>query len=172
MDEFEAALMAERGGVGNVHIRHPRAQVGQAIAPRYVGAPVEQVDDLDQSPVKWSEGQPVAGENTWFGLGVTSVAAGATVTLTFRPNRPIAVVRYLMPSTVFGLLILGFNISGTQLLPAGAGVPVEFFSEVSTAPNIDWLTIQTTPGVDIQINNPTLNPLNFSGAFYGTALRY
>jgi hypothetical protein len=154
--------------------RYPQQRsTGASIQPRYVGAPVERVDDLEDKPVRYSPDQFVAAENTWWGLGITPIAAGAVALIlpAFLPDRPIVPIRFLCPSTVVGLLVLQIRISGTDLLVGNLGTPIEFFSEVSTAPNIDWLTIQTTPGVQFTLSNPTLNPLNFVGGFYGTQLR-
>lgn len=176
MDEFEAVLAAERGAVG-ARVRHPRDRmrnmnVGARIKPRMVGARAERVDSLDEPPVEYTGTEYIAGENTFFAIPPTTVAANSTIDIgPINPDRPIEVQRFIVPSTLIDLRINQFTISGTPLLPSTNGVNVVLFSEVSTAPNIDWLTIQTSPGVTIRVTNPTGNPLTFEGAFYGTQLR-
>lgn len=192
MDAFDQALAAEQGGVG-VRIQRPTdqtfPQIGANIQPNYVGnanmhgvgAPVQQVQQLQEAPVKIAPTQYVAADNSYFGIGfnpaLTSaggnvLAAGAlNQIITFLPDRPISPVRWLMPSTIFGLFINQIKIGGTTLLPSDNGIPVEFFSEVSTAPNIDWITINTTPGVQFTVSNPSGADLLFTGAFYGTQAR-
>lgn len=169
MDEYEVALLAERGGVG---MRIDPRRLGASIQPRYVGAPVEMAESLGETPVKISANEYMAAENTFFGIGQTTILAGAVnQQVKFEPDRPLAAIRFMMPSTVIGLLLNQVKINGTDLLPGSLGVPCEFFSEVSTAPNIDWLTINTTPGVTFFVSNPTAGALIFQGAFYGTQAR-
>ncbi len=50
-------------------------------------------------------------------------------------------------------------------------MPIELFSEVSTAPQIRWPTIDTAVGIDFTLINPTGSAIPFTGAMYGTALR-
>lgn len=184
MDDFERALAQETGGVG-VRIQRPTQYTmpaaGAAIQPQYVGAPVQPVTQIVEQPVKIAPTEYVAADNSYFGIGfnpaLTSaggnlLAAGSlNQVITFLPNRPISPIRWLMPSTIFGLFLNQITIGGTPLLPTDNGIPVEFFSEVSTAPNIDWITINTTPGVQFTVSNPSAGDLLFTGAFYGTQAR-
>ena len=48
---------------------------------------------------------------------------------------------------------------------------MELFSEVSTAPQIDFPTIDTAVGIDFLILNTTNAAIPFTGAIYGTAIR-
>jgi hypothetical protein len=50
-------------------------------------------------------------------------------------------------------------------------VPIELFSEVSTAPQIAWPSIDTSVGIDFSIANLSVTASSFRGAFYGTAAR-
>ncbi len=180
MDDFERAINAERGGVGAVRIRR-----GAGVAIRgnrmRAGAPVEMVQSFDEQPVQISPEKFVAADRSYFGIGYNPalttaggnlVAAGADRTkINFLPERPIEPMRWIMPSTITGLFINQIKINGTDLLPSDLGVPCELFSEVSTAPDIDWITINTTPGVQFYVSNPTGEALLFTGAFAGTQAR-
>ena len=113
----------------------------------------------------------VAGDVTYFGLGSTAIGAGATVDAQLKPLRPIVPQKILIPSTTTGLLLLQVSIGGTNIFANTQGVPVELFSEVSTAPQIDFPTIDTAVGIDFLILNTTGATIFFTGAIYGTAIR-
>lgn len=182
MDMFSQALAQERGSVG-ARIQMPDGfqRVGANI--RYtngVGARAQAVPEVPEDTVEYSPTEYVAAEMSAWGLGFSteqivpagSIAAPGTLKFKFQPDRPIRPARFVMPSTIISLFVNQVKIGGTPLLPEGAGgIPCEFFSEVSTAPNVKWLTINTTPGVTFDISNPTSSPLLFTGAFYGVALR-
>jgi hypothetical protein len=164
-----ASLASSMLGVGdpNIHARH----VGDPnIAPRYVGAPLQRVDAAG-NPIQYSEQEYLAGNVTWFGLGVANIGAGLTVTVDVKPQRPMTPQSFRMPSTTQGLLVSQISIAGTNIFAGQAGTPQEFFSEVSTAPQLEFPTIDTSTGVQITVINPTAGLLVFSGGFYGTALR-
>jgi hypothetical protein len=113
----------------------------------------------------------VAGDVTYFGLGITSIGPGAVIDASLKPLRPIVPQKILIPSTTTGLLVQQVSIGGTNIFANTAGVPVELFSEVSTAPQIDFPTIDTAVGIDFLLFNPTGAAINFTGAIYGTAIR-
>jgi hypothetical protein len=159
------------GGVGDVDVR-PRYVGDVSVEPRYVGAPVEQVPGRTGAPVQYSEAAYVAGNVTWFGLGITSILANATgQVVSVKPLRPITPQKIFCPSTNQGLLLSQASIGGTNIFANQAGVPIELFSEVSTAPQIEWPTIDTSVGIDFTLINPTAAAINFTGALYGTAVR-
>lgn len=182
MNEFERALAAEQGSVGASiqTVKGFRPRVGAKIRYQNVGAPVERVSEVEEDAVAYSGTEYVAAEQSVYGIGfgvddlgrsLVVPAGNLAYELLFKPDRPINPSRFVMPSTIIGGFIIGVKIGGTDILPATNGIPWEFFSEVSTAPNIEWLTINTTPGVKFLVANPTAAPLLFTGAFYGTALR-
>lgn len=161
------------GGVGDVSIQ-PRYVGDVSIQPRYVGAPVEMVPQQAPmgQPVKYSPADYIAGNVTWFGLGRTIITAGATgQVVSVKPLRPITPQKIFCPSTNQGLLITQASIGGTNIFANQAGVPIELFSEVSTAPQIEWPTIDTSVGIDFTLANPTGADIPFTGALYGTAVR-
>lgn len=190
MNVFERALQAERGGVGAsvgpFPFRQPRNGVGASIQYVGAGALAEAVPEITQDVVQYGPTQFIAAEQSVYGLGLlpneSTSPTGAVIPndgniyqLTYRPNRPINPSRFVMPSTIFGGFLNQIQIGGTDIFPGGAGngVPWEFFSEVSTAPNVRWFTINSTPGVTFSVTVPATAPapLPFTGAFYGTALR-
>jgi len=175
--DYEQAAGQMMGSVGaTIHPRYPG--VGASFAPRYlgrVGAPVNAVDPAQlmaaQKPIDYSSTIYTAGDVSYFGLGVTAVPAGATVNIQVNPQRPFEPQRLATPSTVIGLLILSANIAGTNMFSNRGGMPVELFSEVSTFPQIEWITIEPSTGIQLEVQNITLGALNFMGGFYGTQLR-
>lgn len=164
-----ASLASSMLGVGDPNIA-PRYVGDPNIAPRYVGAPLQRVDQAG-NPIHYSEQEYLAGNVTWFGLGVTAIGAGLSVIVDKKPQRPMTPQSFRMPSTTQGLLVSQISIAGTNIFAGQEGTPQEFFSEVSTAPQLEFPTIDTSTGVQITIINPTGGTLNFSGGFYGTALR-
>ncbi len=142
-------------------------------SPR-VGAPVEQVGagQNGNGPIQYSDTVYVAGDVTWFGFGLTSILAAAVgQVVSIKPLRPITPQKIFCPSTNQGLLVGAASVGGTNIFANQAGVPIELFSEVSTAPQIRWPTIDTSVGIDFTLINPTGAAIPFTGAMYGTALR-
>ena len=114
----------------------------------------------------------VAGDVTYFGLGSSTVVANNVTEVTLKPLRPIVPQKILIPSTLTGLLLQQVSIGGTNIFANTQGVPVELFSEVSTAPQIDFPTIDTAVGIDfLHPEHRPAQTLFFTGAIYGTAIR-
>lgn len=156
--------------VGDPNIQ-PRYVGDPNIQPRYVGAPLQKVD-VNGNPIQFSEQEFLAGNVTWFGLGATVVPAGSLGTVVdIKPQRPITPQSFRIPSTTQGMLVNQVSIAGTNIFAGQAGTPQEFFSEVSTAPQLEFPTIDTSTGVQITMSNPTGADIRFTGGFYGTALR-
>lgn len=169
------ALLAPQGSVGDPSVR-PYYTGDPRVSPFYpgVGAPLALVEQGAgaQRAIEYGQMQYVAGDVTWFGIGRTVVATGgARQTVDKKPQRPMAPQSFRSPSTVQGLLLHEISIAGTNIFNASEGVPIEFFSEVSTAPQIVFPTIETSTGVQFVVSNPTGADLVFSGGFYGTAVR-
>ncbi len=164
-------LSNSRGSVGDPNI-HPQYIGDPNIHPQYIGAPIQQVDAVSGNPVQYSEAAYVAGDVTWFGFGITSILANsAGQVVSIKPLRPITPQKIFAPSTNQGLLLGQASVGGTNIFANQAGVPIELFSEVSTAPQIRWPTIDTAVGIDFTLINPTGSAIPFTGAMYGTALR-
>jgi len=153
----------------------PRYVGGTAVQPFYpgrVGAPAQMQQAPGGSPINYSPQEYVAGDVTDFGLGRTTIAAGATGTsVTIRPPRPFTPQMLTCPSTVQGLLIKSISIAGTNINCGDEGTPIERYSEVSQVPQILFPTIDPSTGVVFVIANPTADDLVFSGSFYGTQVR-
>lgn len=166
-------LLQNSGGVGDVAV-NPRYVGDVAVRPRYVGAPVNAVQTQGQpgTPIDYSPEQYVAGDVTWFGIGENVVPAGSPgTTFKIKPERPMTPQSFRSPSTVQRLYLKAISIAGTNIFASEDGVPIEFFSEVSTAPQILFPTINPSTGVALTVSNPAASDKIFSGAFYGTALR-
>jgi hypothetical protein len=166
-----------QGSVGDPNI-YPRYVGDPNIMPWQpgVGAPIQQVPVQDGSPngaIQYTDTQYVSGDVTWFGFGITSIAANGlnAQIVSIKPLRPITPQKIFCPSTNQGLLVSSASVGGTNIFANLAGVPIELFSEVSTAPQIRWPTIDTSVGIDFGLINPTGAAIPFTGAMYGTALR-
>lgn len=164
-------LQNSRGSVGDPNI-HPSYIGDPNVHPQYIGAPIAQQAQGAMGPITYDETAYVAGDVTWFGFGITSILANAQgQVVSIKPLRPITPQKIFAPSTNQGLLLGQASVGGTNIFANQAGVPIELFSEVSTAPQIRWPTIDTSVGIDFTLINPTAAAIPFTGAMYGTALR-
>ena len=166
-----AMLSRSAGSVGDPSI-HPQYIGDPSVHPNYIGAPIQQAQNPQMGPITYSETEYVSGDVTWFGFGITSILANAAgQVVSIKPLRPITPQKIFAPSTNQGLLLGQASVGGTNIFANQAGVPIELFSEVSTAPQIRWPTIDTAVGIDFTLINPTAGAIPFTGAMYGTALR-
>ena len=175
-----SSLLGPAGAVGAPLVVQPQ-MVGAALSvqpqfmrPNSVGAPV-QYDATTQGfarPVQVSPEAYVDGGLTYLGFGATTVLAGAVQqNIPIATQRPFTPQHLRLPSTVIGLLINAVLLEGTNLYANQLGVPIELFSEVATAPQMPWPTLDTSTGIVFVVSNPTAGNLVFSGAFYGTQVR-
>lgn len=176
MDPYQAAA-AEMLGVSGADVQ-PHYVGGADVSPRYmprgsVGAPALAVPSVNQGQVvNYSGVQYVAGDVSYFGLGRTAIPANDRVVIpAIRPTRPFKPQKLFIPSTIQDLLLENADIGGTNMFADQSGVPVEIFSEVSTSPQLDWLTIEPAVGIILTVSNPTAVDAVFSGALYGTQVR-
>lgn len=166
-----SAMLRPSGSVGDPNI-HPQYIGDPNIHPQYIGAPIQQASSGATPPITYGETEYVSGDVTWFGFGNTSILANAVgQVVSIKPLRPITPQKIFCPSTNQGLLIGQASVGGTNIFANQAGVPIELFSEVSTAPQIRWPTIDTSVGIDFTLINGTAAAIPFTGAMYGTALR-
>lgn len=164
-------LLQNSGGVGDVTIS-PKYVGDVSIRPRYVGAPMVQVPTNGQTPVEYTQETFLAADVTWFGIGENVVPAGSPgTTFKIKPERPMSPQSFRSPSTVQRLYLKAISIAGTNIFASEDGVPIEFFSEVSTAPQIVYPTINPSTGVALTVSNPGATDKIFAGGFYGTAGR-
>jgi len=165
------ALLRNSGSVGDPRVL-PYYTGDPRVLPYYTGAPIAQVEQASQRPVNYAPMDYMAGDVTWFGLGASVIpAGGARLTLEFKPQRPMAPQSFRAVSTVQDLLIHEISIAGTNIFNGSLGTPIEFFSEVSTGPQIVFPTIETSTGISFVVSNPTAAPLLFKGGIFGAALR-
>jgi len=175
LNEYDEAAR-QMLGVGGADVA-PRYISGADVDPRYlvgsVGAPAVAVPQLANAhPVNYSGVNYVAGDVSYFGFGRHIIPAGGRLTLpAIRPTRPFKPQKLFIPSTIQDLLLENADIGGTNMFADQSGVPVEIFSEVSTSPQIDWLTIEPAVGVILTIRNASLVDKVFTGALYGTQVR-
>lgn len=185
VDELAAHLAATAGGVGaayNVQPQQPgvgaalnvtRMQPGHAGGMYGPGVGVPASPGMVQAgKVNYDQASYDAGGLSWLGFGQTSIAAGVTnQVVPITTQRPFTPQLVYHPSTVFGLLINQVQLEGTNLFANTLGIPIELWSEVSNAPQIQWPTLDTATGINFVVSNPTGGALNFSGGFWGTQIR-
>lgn len=170
------SLMAPQGGVGNALAVQPQ-MIGAplAVQPQYVSGPVNYVPQSPAAfgrPIDVSPEAYVDGGLTYLGFGSTTIAAGATnIQVQITTDRPFTPQHLRCPSTNFGLLINQVQLEGTNLFANQQGVPIELFSEVATAQQMPWPTLDTSTGIAFVVSNPTGAPIAFQGGFYGTQVR-
>jgi len=172
-------LLAQNGGVGAAVAVQPQ-MVGaplmvqpQMAYPNQIGAPVQYTEQRSFGrPVDVSPEAYVDGGLTYLGFGSTPIAAGAiNFEVPISTERPFTPQHLRLPSTNFGLLINQVSLEGTNLYANSAGVPVELFSEVATAQQMPWPTLDTSTGITFVVSNPTGGIIPFQGGFYGTQVR-
>ena len=178
--QLAQSLLGPQGGVGAPLMVQPQ-MIGAALnvqpqfmRPNAIGAPVlyEQAQQSFGRPVQVSPEAYVDGGLTYLGFGATTIAAGVVQqNVLISTQRPFTPQHLRLPSTVIGLLINAVLLEGTNLYANQAGVPIELFSEVATAPQMPWPTLDTSTGIVFVVSNPTAGDLIFSGAFYGTQVR-
>lgn len=171
------SLLGPSGGVGAPLMVQPQ-MVGAAlnVQPQFygrsVGAPVAYEQQLQTRAIQVSPEAYVDGGLTYLGFGSTPVPAGTVqLNIPIATQRPFTPQHLRLPSTVIGLLINAVLLEGTNLYANQLGVPIELFSEVATAPQMPWPTLDTSTGIVFVVSNPTAGALNFQGAFYGTQVR-
>lgn len=170
------SLLGPQGGVGAALAVQPQ-YVGAplAVQPQYVSGPVNYVPQSPQTlgrPVDVSPEAYVDGGLTYLGFGATNIAAGANnIVVPITTDRPFTPQHLRCPSTNFGLLINQVQLEGTNLFANQLGVPIELFSEVATAQQMPWPTLDTSTGISFVVSNPTGAAISFQGGFYGTQVR-
>lgn len=186
MNHYDAQQLARQllqgnGGVGAAVAVQPQ-MIGAPLSvqprnpyPNQIGAPVQYQQVPGGSwgkPVDVSPADYVEGGLTYLGFGSTVIAAGATfVPVQINTERPFTPQHLRNPSTNFGLLINSVLLEGTNLFANQAGVPIELFSEVATAQQMPWPTLDTSTGLQFVLSNPTAGDIPFQGGFYGTQVR-
>lgn len=167
--------MQQHGSVGAALAVQPQyISAPLNVQPQRIGAPVQYLQQAQQmyNPVDVSPASYKDGGLTYLGFGSTNIAAGATnVNIPVATDRPFTPQHLRNPSTNFGLLINQILLEGTNLFANQAGVPIELFSEVATAQQMPWPTLDTSTGITFVVSNPTGGIIAFQGGFYGTQVR-
>ncbi len=157
-----AALDVQRMQPGHAGGMYGPGGVGLPAAPGQIANP-----QVDYNPAAYNR-----GGLSWLGFGRTEVLDGAVnQEIEIDTERPFTPQLCYNPSTVFGLLVNAITLEGTNLFSNTAGVPIELFSEVSNAPQIQWPTLDPSTGLKFVVSNPSGGDLFFSGGFWGTQIR-
>lgn len=104
-------------------------------------------------------------------MPLTTVGAGATVTVSFRPQRPIRAERLVLDgATVAGVFVTDFLIGAEPQFVNSGAVPVSVFSP--TGFNMELRGNTAQPGIDVTLtfNNTTGAPVTLGGMLLGTSL--
>lgn len=102
------------------------------------------------------------------GLGITTVAAGATATVNVNPQLPFKPVRLSIPASISaGLMIVDVQV-GTSSQFAGPGeICVECFDIAATDTRLKGDTAVPGVVISITVRNPTAGPLPLEGMIVG-----
>ena len=102
---------------------------------------------------------------------VTTIAPGATATITQRPQVPFRPARLMIPSDIAGaILVLDFKVGNKSQLAANGGLPGRMFQEDATD---SLLLLDTaTPALDVSwiVQNIGGAPIRFIGSASGPAV--
>ena len=104
-------------------------------------------------------------------IPITTVAAGASVSVEVRPQRPIRLERLIIDgATLAGLYITDLLIGADPQFVNAGGVPAGVFAPTAFGTDLRGNTAQ--PGITVTINfqNTTGAAITFGGAFIGTSL--
>ena len=104
------------------------------------------------------------------GLGATSVAAAATLTISVNPQLPFKIERLLIPGSA-GLLITDLKVGTVSQFVAPGSIPVEVFAADSIGVFLKGDTAVPGVNIDLTVNNPTGGAIVLSGAYIGVALQ-
>ena len=104
-------------------------------------------------------------------IPLTTIAAGATATINFRPQRPIRAERLVLDgSAVGGVFLVDFLVGAEPQFVNSGAVPVSAFQPQAFGIDLKGNTAQ--PGIDVTllIQNTTGAPVTIGGMLLGTSL--
>lgn len=134
------------------------------------------LEDARESVRELNDAQPLIEpppvvQQTWFGFGETPMHWGERKTITVRPMARLLPERLVLPSSLHGYTLFQLSLAGEKLFINEQGIPAEFFSEVSTAPQILFPATAIGPDkeVTLDVQAPPAPPMAppFTGALYG-----
>lgn len=104
-------------------------------------------------------------------MPLTTIAAGSTATVSFRPQRPIRAERLVLDgASVGGVFVTDFLIGADPQFVNSGAVPVSVFTPSGFNMELRGNTAQ--PGIDVTLtfNNTTGAPVTIGGMLLGTSL--
>lgn len=105
------------------------------------------------------------------GFPVTSIAAGATASVSSQPQVPFRGRRLLIPSDIAGsLLVLDLKVGKNSMFPTSNPVPARGFTEVGVGVDLNLDTAQISQLVTLSVQNISGGAVSFSAMLIGTAV--
>lgn len=105
------------------------------------------------------------------GFPTTSVAAGATATVSSQPQVPFRGRRLIVPSDIAGsFLINDIKVGKTSMLPNSNPIPARAFTELGVGVDLNLDTAQISQNISLSIENTSGAALDFNAALIGTAV--
>lgn len=104
-------------------------------------------------------------------IPLTTIAAGSTATISFRPQRPIRAERLVLDgATIAGVFVTDFLIGADPQFVNSGAVPVSVFAPSGFNMELRGNTAQ--PGIDVTLtfNNTTGAAVTIGGMLLGTSL--
>lgn len=119
--------------------------------------------------------QEVCGKARVYPLnfGAESVAAGATVPLSARPQKTFKVQRMIVPSSIapfFTIRRISIGTNNQSVDASGIGLSAEVFTEVSQNSLVEFDTAVVGIDITIEVTNIDTNPHRFAATFLGPSV--
>jgi hypothetical protein len=119
--------------------------------------------------------QEVCGKARVYPLnfGADSVAAGATVPLSARPQKTFKVQRLIIPSSIapfFTIRRISIGTNSQTVDASGIGLSAEVFSEVSQNSLVEFDTACVGIDITMEVTNIDASPRRFAATFLGPSV--
>lgn len=102
---------------------------------------------------------------------LVTIAPGATLELTRRPQVPFRVDRLVVPSDIAGFFQIGdFKVGKNSQFAASGGVPARVFAENAVGVSLGLDTASISQDLVITVTNQSAAPQRFTCATIGTAV--
>ena len=102
---------------------------------------------------------------------VSTVAGGASTTVTTQPQVPFSPYRFIVSATVAAsFLVTDLKIGKNSQFVSSDAVPAEAFSNVSVGVQQKMDTAQVSQIISVAVTNTSGGALRFTGAFYGRSI--
>lgn len=115
--------------------------------------------------------QPTKAREYPLGFPTTTVANGASASISAQPQVPFRGRRLIVPSDIAGsFLIDDLKIGKNSMFPSSNPVPARCFTELGVGVDLNLDTAQISQLVVLSVSNTSGAPADFNAAIIGTAV--